>query len=92
MQLIDSTAQDMGVEDVFDPRENILAGSRYLRDLIDRFGDMKLGLAAYNAGPGNVNKYGGIPPFKETQNYVRKVTALHTEAEGGVNDHISKVE
>ena len=80
MQLIDSTAEDYGVKDVFDPSENILAGSRYLRKLIDRFGDVKLGLAEYNAGPGNVKKYGGIPPFRETQAYVQKVTALRTDA------------
>ena len=80
MQLIDSTAQDYGVKDVFDPTENIMAGSRYLRKLIDRFGDVQLGLAAYNAGPGNVKKYGGIPPFRETQAYVRKVTAFQVDA------------
>jgi soluble lytic murein transglycosylase-like protein len=80
MQLVDSTARDYGVGNVFDPSENIRAGSRYLRNLIDRFGDVKLGLAAYNAGPGNVSKYGGVPPFRETQEYVRKVTMLHTGA------------
>lgn len=73
MQLIDSTAKQYGVKRVFDPKENIMAGSRYLRDLIDRFGDTSLALAAYNAGPANVDKYGGIPPFKETQNYVQRV-------------------
>lgn len=73
MQLTDPVARQYGVASVFDPQENISGGARYLRDLIDRFGDLKLALAAYNAGPGNVNKYGGIPPFQETQNYVRKV-------------------
>lgn len=73
MQLIDSTAKDYGVKRVFDPKENILGGSRYLRDLIDRFGDTRLALAAYNAGPANVEKYGGMPPFKETQDYVKRV-------------------
>ncbi len=73
MQLVDSTAQQYGVTRVFDPRQNIEAGSRYLRDLIDRFGDLKLALAAYNAGPGNVDKYGGLPPFRETEAYVDNV-------------------
>lgn len=73
MQLIDSTATDYGVKDQFDPKENIMGGSRFLKDLVDRFGSLKLALAAYNAGPGNVKKYKGIPPFKETEQYVEKV-------------------
>ncbi len=83
MQLSDSTATDYGVKQVFDPGENITAGSKYLRNLIDRFGSVKLGLAAYNAGPGNVEKYGGVPPFKETTDYVNKVLdTLKTIAAG----------
>ena len=74
MQLIDSTARELKVQDAFDPRQNIRAGSRYLRQMLDRFGDLKLALAAYNAGPGNVTKHGGMPPFKETRTYVRRVT------------------
>lgn len=74
MQLKDSTAAELGVNEVFDPEENIKAGSRYLGRLIKRFGSLELGLAAYNAGPGTVSRYGGVPPFKETQQYIQKVT------------------
>jgi hypothetical protein len=76
MQLIDSTAEEMGVANVFDPRMNIEGGSRYLRQMIDRFGDIEKALAAYNAGPTNVEKYNGIPPYIETVNYVEKVLTL----------------
>lgn len=74
MQLMPATAADEGVTDIFDPYQNIMAGCSQLRKHINRFnGDLKLALAAYNAGPGNVIKYGGVPPFKETQNYVKKI-------------------
>jgi soluble lytic murein transglycosylase-like protein len=77
MQLMPALAAEMGVTDVFDPRQNIMAGTRYLRQLLDATqGSIPLALASYNAGPGNVARYKGIPPFKETRSYVKKITAL----------------
>ena len=74
MQLMPKTARSMGVSDPFDARQNILGGARYLRILANRFrGDLVLTVAAYNAGQGAVEKYNGIPPYKETQRYVRRV-------------------
>lgn len=74
MQLMPDTAAGLGV-DPNDPRQNVLGGAKYLRQMIDRYGgDVSKGLAAYNAGPGAVDKYGGVPPYEETQDYVRKIT------------------
>jgi soluble lytic murein transglycosylase-like protein len=73
MQIIPSTAELLGVDDPFDPEKNIAAGTRYFRYLLDRFDDETMALAAYNAGEGNVARYGGIPPFAETRDYISKV-------------------
>jgi soluble lytic murein transglycosylase-like protein len=82
MQLMDGTARSLGVQDSFDPAQNIEGGVTYLRNMLDRFGSVPLALAAYNAGPGAVEHYGGVPPYAETQRYVQQVMALaHLDTE-----------
>lgn len=92
MQLMDTTATDLGVADAFDPSQNIEAGSRYLREMLDRYdGDPELALAAYNAGPAAVDKHGGVPPFKETQEYVARVLDTVRQVRGTVTPGTAKV-
>ena len=80
MQLMPILQKELDVADPFDPRQNIMAGAQYLRQLLDKHdGDIALTLASYNAGPGNVAKYKGVPPFKETRNYVKKIKAILDE-------------
>ena len=77
MQLMPALAQELGVENPFDPRQNVMGGAKYLKQLLDAHGgNLRLTLASYNAGPGNVKRYRGVPPFRETRNYVRKITDL----------------
>lgn len=83
MQLMPGTARMLGVEDPFDPAQNLEGGIKYLSQLSDKYqGDMTKTLAAYNAGPGRVDAYGGIPPFAETQNYVKNVLAMYRRNSG----------
>lgn len=74
-QLMPGTAKQMDVDDPFDPEQNLFGGAKYLASLMTRYKDPKLAIAAYNAGPGSVDKHGGIPPYPETQNYVQRVLA-----------------
>ena len=78
-QLMPSTARGLGVSDPWDVRQNLSGGAQYLRQQLDRFGSWELALAAYNAGPGRVQQYNGIPPFRETRNYVAKIMATIDE-------------
>jgi soluble lytic murein transglycosylase-like protein len=75
-QLMPATARSLGVHDSFNAAANLDGGARYLARMLARFNDETLALAAYNAGPGNVVKHGGVPPFPETQSYVKRISAL----------------
>lgn len=77
MQLMPATAAAYSVSDAYDPEQNIEAGTQYLKRLIDSQGSLELGLAAYNAGPGAVQRFGGVPPYPETRNYIEKVMRLY---------------
>lgn len=84
MQIMPDTAKYLGLQNPFDPASNIDAGVRYFRKLLDQFnGDTTLALAAYNAGPTNVEKYKGIPPFTETQDYVKKINNYYSRLSSG---------
>ena len=92
MQIVPETGRLMGCANPFDPAENITAGTKYLRYLFDRFGDQRLALAAYNAGEGNIERFGGIPPFEETQNYLKRVaTRTHLYRQRVHNRYIASV-
>jgi len=83
MQLMPATARALGVEDPLDPRQNVLGGARYLRRLLDRYdGRLRLALAAYNAGPGRVQRHEGVPPYRETRRFLRRVRRSYEQFRG----------
>src|SRR5208282_1942284 len=87
MQLMPQTAAQFGVRDIFDPRENVEAGTRYLKDMLARYNnDVTLALAAYNAGPERVEQYGRhVPPYSETLNYVQRISRSYAKFKSGAS-------
>ena len=91
MQLMPETAQALGVEDIFNPRQNITGGVQYFKHLVNRFnGDVKLALAAYNAGSRYVRNYNGVPPFKATRYYIKKVLKYYQKYKNQTTEEIDK--
>jgi soluble lytic murein transglycosylase-like protein len=82
MQLMPTTAEHLGVADPFEPAQNVRGGATYLRSMLDRYGDLTRALAAYNAGPEAVDQYGGVPPYRETRDYVDRVLTYYRHYHG----------
>jgi len=92
MQLMPQTAQSLGVEDIFNPHQNITGGVQYFKHLVNRFnGDVKLALAAYNSGSRNVRNYNGVPPFKATHSYIKKVLMYYHIYKNQMGEEVGRV-
>lgn len=92
MQLMPQTAQSLGVEDIFNPHQNITGGVQYFKHLVNRFnGDVKLALAAYNAGSRNVRNYNGVPPFKATRSYIKKVFMYYQIYKNQMGEKVDRI-
>ena len=92
MQLMPETAQSLGVEDIFNPQQNITGGVQYFKQMVNKFnGDVKLALAAYNAGSRNVRNYNGVPPFKATHSYIKKVFKYYRIYKNQMGEEIDRV-